>query len=122
MLSIPSITYAVSAGLARDVDYDECLDLAEQGDPVAGSIIGDAGRALGRLIAAVANLTMAKKILVTGEGSRLAEVANDAIHEGIDRDRDPRASQVEFDIQPVDFRNYARGAAVAAIQAFAFGT
>lgn len=122
MLSIPSICYAVSAGLARQVDYDECLDLAAQGDAVASSIVGDAGRALGRLIAAVANLTMAKRILVTGEGSRLAEVANDAVHEGIRRDRDPRASQVEFDVQPVDFRNYARGAAVAAIQAFAFAS
>ena len=63
--------------LQQSISYDDVLDLAQQSHPAALAIITEAGRALGRLIAAVANLTMAHTILVTGEGSRLAETVRD---------------------------------------------
>jgi predicted NBD/HSP70 family sugar kinase len=121
MLSIPSICSAVSAGLGRPVDYDTCLDLAAAGDPVAAGVVSAAGRALGRLVAAAANLTMAQKVILTGEGIRLAEVAAESVRQGIERDRDPRASRIELDVQTIDFTEWARGAAASAIQEFVRG-
>lgn len=122
MLSIPSITSSVTVGLGRPVTYDECLDLALADDPVAVAIVTASGRALGRLIAATANLTMTTTVVVTGEGSRLADTASRAVHEGISTDRDPRATPITLDVQPVDFTKHARGAAVTAIQQFGLGT
>ncbi|MFD3520049.1 ROK family protein [Streptomyces sp. NPDC058653] len=121
MLSTASIRAAASVGLRRDVPYDECLDLAAAGDPVAGPVVTASGRALGRLVAAVANLTLTTEIVLTGEGARLAEVAHEALAEGLAHDRDPRASAVSLDVRPVDFGLWARGAAVTAIQAYVLG-
>ncbi|WP_329377765.1 ROK family transcriptional regulator [Streptomyces sp. NBC_01716] len=121
MLSMASLRAAASVGLRRDVPYDECLELAAAGDPVAGPLVMASGRALGRLIAAVANLTLTTEIVLTGEGSRLAEVADEALRDGLAYDRDPRAAAVSLDVRPVDFGLWARGAAVTAIQAYVLG-
>ncbi|WP_405801612.1 ROK family protein [Streptomyces sp. NBC_01506] len=122
MLSMASLRAAASVGLRRDVSYDDCLDLAAAGDPVARPLVMASGRALGRLIAAVANLTLTTEVVLTGEGIRLAEVAHEALREGLAYDRDPRASAVSLDVRPVDFALWARGAAVTAIQAYVLGT
>ncbi|MFI6082911.1 ROK family protein [Streptomyces sp. NPDC051217] len=121
MLSMASLRAAASVGLRRDVPYDECLDLAAAGDPVAAPLVMASGRALGRLIAAVANLTLTTEIVLTGEGARLAEVAHEALREGLAYDRDPGAAAVSLDVRPVDFGLWARGAAVTAIQAYVLG-
>jgi predicted NBD/HSP70 family sugar kinase len=121
MLTIGSIRAAVAAGLRRSVGYDECLDLALAGDPVAARVVDDSARALGRLVAAVTNLTMARKIIVTGDGVRLAVVAEAAVHEGIALDRDPRTAPVRFEVREWDFTEWARGAAVSAIQSYVRG-
>jgi predicted NBD/HSP70 family sugar kinase len=118
LLTMSSIQARVSAGLQRTVSYDDCLDLAAHGDPVAAAAAAESGKALGRLIAAVANLTMARKIVLTGEGVRLAVVAADAVAEGVQRDRDPLADPLDIDIQHTGFEEWARGAAATAIQAF----
>lgn len=122
MLSMASVRAAASVGLRREVGYDECLELAAAGDPVARPLVMASGRALGRLIAAVANLTLTTEIVLTGEGVRLAEVAHEALRDGLAYDRDPRAAAVSLDVRPVDFALWARGAAVTAIQAHVLGT
>ncbi|WP_307712146.1 ROK family transcriptional regulator [Streptomyces sp. V4I23] len=121
MLSEPSICAAVSVGLRRPVTYDECLDLAAGGDPVATPVITAAGRALGRLLAAVANFTLVQKIVLTGEGVRLAEVARTAVDEGVRTDRAPSAAPLDVDVRHSDFTHWARGAAATAIQAYVLG-
>jgi hypothetical protein len=89
-----------------------------RGNDVAVLVVAESGRALGRLVAAVANLTMARKIILTGEGVRLAVVAHDAVAEGIRLDRDPRADPLDLDIQRTGFDEWARGAAATAIQTY----
>ncbi|WP_129667296.1 ROK family transcriptional regulator [Phytoactinopolyspora endophytica] len=121
MLSIPGIRSSISVALGRDVTYDECLDLAATGHPAARRIVDDGGRALGRLIALVANLTMPNKVILAGDGVRLAHVGYDAMIERLHEDRDPRASRVNLDIQAFDFFEWARGAAVIAIQNYVLG-
>ncbi|MFN3925403.1 MAG: MarR family transcriptional regulator, partial [Pseudarthrobacter sp.] len=77
---------------------------------------------LGRLIAAVCNLTLPQRIIIAGEGVRLASIVADAIREGIARDRDPRASTPPIVLGTKNNVDWCRGAAVLAIQAFVHGT
>jgi predicted NBD/HSP70 family sugar kinase len=116
-----AIGSAVSLALDRPVSYEEALDLAVAGEPAARRVVDDAGRGLGRMIAAVANLTAPELIVLGGEGVRLAEVAATAIHDGIQADRDPRAHEVTLVTTPGDNTEWCRGAAVIAIQRFVLG-
>lgn len=122
LLAVPSIVKSVSAALDRPLTYDECLNLAESGDPAAQRIIDEAGRGLGRLVAAVGNLTMPQLVVLGGEGVRLARVAAAAIAYGVRQDRDPRASPLNIHILDSEATQWCRGAAVLAIQAYVLGT
>jgi predicted NBD/HSP70 family sugar kinase len=118
MLSINGVRSQAAVALRRDVSYDEVLDLAEDGDPAASAIVRQSSLALGRLVAAVANLTMSQRIFLSGEGIRLASVGLVHLREGVARDRDPNASPVDLVIQPYDSDLWARGAASVAIQQY----
>jgi predicted NBD/HSP70 family sugar kinase len=118
MLSIPGISGAVSVAMGRRVDYAECLELARDGHPVAGAVVRDAARALGSLVAEVCNISMSNDVVLTGEGIGLAEVARAELDEALRKGRDPRASEVRLLVQGLDFSQWARGAAVCAIQSW----
>ncbi|SDQ05158.1 ROK family transcriptional regulator [Quadrisphaera sp. DSM 44207] len=121
VLTIPAITEAASAAVGRPLAFDEVVDLALAGDPGAGRVVADAARGTGRLLAAVANLTMPEKIVLTGDGVRLALELAPQVRAGLDADRDPRAAPVALDVQDFDFAEWARGAAVVALQRFVRG-
>lgn len=121
MLTQDAIVHSVATALGRDVDYDTALDLAVEGEPAARRIIDDAGRGLGRLIAAVANLTLPERIILGGEGVRLVDVASEAIHRGIAEDRDPRTRKLDLVTTTGDDTEWCRGAAVIAIQRYVLG-
>lgn len=122
ILTQSAIVTGVGSALGRAVDYDEALSLAEQGEPAARRVVDDAGRGLGRLIAAIANLVMPQIIVVGGEGVRLIEVARTAIEEGISADRDPRARTVPLVTTTGDNTEWCRGAAAIAIQTHVLGS
>ena len=119
MLSTTSMCASAAVGLGRPVSYDELLALAASGDPVAVQVVGTAGRSLGRMIAAVANLTMVGTVVLSGEGVGLVDVpvAATELREGIAADRDPDASEVRVLTGAADFGAWARGAAAVAVQA-----
>jgi len=121
MLTMPSIAAAASVALRRRVGYDEVLDLAVDGDPAATRIVADSGRALGRLIALAANFTMPERVVIGGEGVRLVDVARAEIDEALAEDRDPQASRMPIVVLPGSFTQWARGAAVIAIQTYVLG-
>jgi predicted NBD/HSP70 family sugar kinase len=121
VLTTSAISQAVSLAVGREVSYDEALDLAEAGEPAARRVVDDAGRGLGRLIAAVSNLTVPERIILGGEGVRLVDCAAGAIAEGIRNDRDPRARVPELLTTPGDNLEWCRGAAVMAIQRYVLG-
>lgn len=122
VLTMSAISTAVSAALDRTVGYDEALDLAASGEPAARRVVDDAGRGLGRMIAAVANLTAPELVVLGGEGVRLAEVAAAAIEDGIAADRDSRAKRIPLVATSGDNTEWCRGAAVIAIQRFVLGS
>jgi predicted NBD/HSP70 family sugar kinase len=121
MLTVGGITARAAAALRRPLRYEEVLDLALDGDPIARRVVDDAARALGRLVAAIGNLTMPKIVVLTGDGIRLAEVSRAALAEAIRRDRSPYASPLDVRVQPTGFPEWARGAAVTAIRTFVLG-
>jgi len=118
MLTDESLASQATVALRRPVAYDELLRLAEAGDPAARRIVDDGAHALGRLVAAVANLTMPDRVVIAGEGVDLARVGDAAMRSGLAADRDPLASPVDVVVRPGDFGQWARGAAVVALQDF----
>jgi predicted NBD/HSP70 family sugar kinase len=121
LLNSDSIARRVSEALARPVDYETALNLAREGQPAARTIVDEAGRGLGRLLAAVCNLTLPQHLILAGEGVGLAGVAWGAIHDGIRADRDPRAITPPIVITSGDNAGWCRGAAALAIQAYVQG-
>ncbi len=121
VLTDTAIAQAVSLALGQAVDYPTALNLASSAEPAARRVVDDAGRGLGRLMAAVANLTMSELFVLGGEGVRLAEVAAEAIDAGFRADRDPRTKPVPRIIRSGENIEWCRGAAVVAIQAFVLG-
>ncbi len=119
MLSTTSMCASAAVGLGRLVSYEELLALAASGNAVAVQVVGTAGRSLGRMIAAVANLTMVGTVVLSGEGIGLVDVpvAAAEMRAGIAADRDPDASEVRVLTGDADFGAWARGAAAVAVQA-----
>lgn len=112
-----AVTAAVSSGHGRTIGYDEALALAEEGDPLAARVVHEAALALGRAAAAITSLTGVERIILSGEGVRVAEVAQDALRTGRLQYAAPYESSLEPIIRPMDFLEWARGAAVVAIRA-----
>jgi len=84
-----SIQTQTSLALGRSTSYDQVLDLATAGDPTADRIVSNAARAFGVLIVAVANIALPERVLLTGEGIRLAEVGWDRLQDSIGESRNP---------------------------------
>ncbi|TDO50565.1 putative NBD/HSP70 family sugar kinase [Kribbella sp. VKM Ac-2527] len=122
LLTTDAVVTQVGEVLGRAVGYEEALDLAAQGDDGAKRVIDRAGFALGKLVAAAANLTLPERIVIGGEGVRLVEVAHDALLDGLHVDRHPAATDPELVLLDPDFSEWARGAAVIAIQTFVLGS
>lgn len=121
MLTIDALVAQGTERLGRPVTYDQLLDLAAAGDPDAAAITARAGRALGHMLAAIANLTMPERVVLGGEGVRLAQVASDAVAEGLHAGRNPRTHDPDLALQSPELARWARGAAVVAIQALVLG-
>lgn len=121
ILTDTAIAQSVSQALGKTVSYKAALNLAASGEPAARRIVDDAGRGLGRLLAAIANLTMPETVVIGGEGVRLASVASEAVEAGLRADRDPRTRRLPLTIRSGDNVEWCRGAAVVAIQSFVLG-
>ncbi|MBW9119844.1 ROK family transcriptional regulator [Microbacterium trichothecenolyticum] len=122
LLNSDAIARYATEALGRDTTFDETIQLAADGDPAASRIIHDAARGVGVLIAAVCNLTLPDRIIIAGEGVRLAVVGHDTLVEKTRELRDPRAHTPPINYSSGDNVEWARGAAVLAIQAFALGS
>ncbi len=54
-------------------------------------------------MAAIGNLTMPEKVILSGEGIRLAVVGQDALHRGLQEHRSRYASPLDLEVQPTGF-------------------
>jgi predicted NBD/HSP70 family sugar kinase len=115
-LAAEAITSAVSVGLGRPVGYDEVLELAVAGDPVAGRVVEEAARALGQAAAGGWAPPRGPPSNMFGAGIHLAEIARPALDEGLGRYAGVRGPSTEVVIRSMGFLEWARGAATIAIQ------
>ncbi|MFJ9147813.1 ROK family protein [Streptomyces sp. NPDC102270] len=121
LLTIPNIRYQVQAATGRDHTYEEILARAAAGDPMPARVIDEAGRALGVLVAQIANFAMPQKIMLAGEGVGLMDVAGKTVEDTIRSHRHPLAAPIDLETRVSDFHDWARGAAVLAIQVLVLG-
>ncbi|MGH3313082.1 MAG: ROK family transcriptional regulator [Streptomyces sp.] len=121
LLTIPSIEYQVRAATGSAVGFEEILELARRQDPAASRVIDEAARALGVLLAQIAHFTLPEKIVLAGEGVGLVDVAGRTITDTIASHRHPQAGPVPLETKISDFHDWARGAAVLAIQVLVLG-
>lgn len=120
MLSIPSLCAQISAAVGYPVDYAQALDLADQGNGAAVTVFAGAGRALGAMAAAAANLTMVNTVVLGGEGIEMFERTQSQVRNALEAGRDKDSQPVELVVRSADFTDWARGAAAVAIQEVAF--
>jgi predicted NBD/HSP70 family sugar kinase len=116
LLSMDAIRTQASLALGRPVTYDQVLDLAEAGDPIADQIVGGAARAFGLLVADVASIVQPRLIVLTGEGIRLAEIGWERLTSAVHDYRNREASPVDLRLVRDDPYLWARGAAAVAVQ------
>ncbi|WP_233194201.1 ROK family transcriptional regulator [Cryobacterium sp. M25] len=116
MLTSQSVSAQVSVALGREVDYDEVLRLAVEGNRAAASVVTATGRGLGRLIAVIANIGMLDTIVLSGEGMPLWALASEEVIAAARADRDPDATPLTIVVDDSGVSSWARGAAAVAIQ------
>ncbi|MGP4110772.1 ROK family transcriptional regulator [Streptomyces sp. 4N509B] len=115
-----SVLMAAAQGLRRFPNHEEVLRLAAAGDPVCSRVVGQTAWALGALIANLTTCTTVKTVIVAGEAVGVVGLARGDLDRGMaDRRRDPEP--VRLVVQPHDFGDWARGAAVGAIRAHVAG-
>ncbi|MER5587415.1 ROK family transcriptional regulator [Streptomyces asoensis] len=122
LLTIPSIRYQVQAATGREHTYEEILALAAAGEPMPARVVDEAARALGTLIAQIANAVMPQKVVLAGEGVGLMDVGGAAVEASVRAHRHPLAAPVTLETKVSDFHDWARGAAVLAIQVLVLGS
>ena len=79
--------------LGRDATVQDLLDLVTSGDLGATRVVGDAGRAIGRVLADLCNALNPEAIIVGGELSQVGEALLGGIRESVDRYALPAAAQ-----------------------------
>jgi predicted NBD/HSP70 family sugar kinase len=117
--------YLSSGSIARSLaathgfgwtSFDDALEAARENSPPAVRVFRDACYALGVVTASIANMIGPDRIVLSGEGIGMYDVAPDAFSEGVARNVHWEASSFELDVEPFAFSEWARGAAVVAIQ------
>jgi len=105
----------------RGKTFEDALEAARDGNPPAVRVFSDACFALGVLCAHIANMIGPDRIVLSGEGIGMYDVAPGAVDEGIRRTVHWSASPFVLEVQPFAFSEWARGAAAVAVQSLVFG-
>ena len=111
-----AIAGAASLGHGRALTYEQVLVMAQDGDPLSSRVIGEAAHAVGRAVAAITSLTGVERIILSGEGVELVEVAADQFRAGRTAYHGGTGALLDPVVMPMTFLEWARGAAVVAIQ------
>ncbi len=112
---LPSSVIVENAG-AAGASYDEVVERARTGEPRALQAFRDAGRALGSLLSSVVTLVDPESIVLTGDGLPVYDIARAEVDEAFRQGLRPYDADVTVVVQPFEFSEWARAAAVLAIR------
>ncbi|MET0134653.1 MAG: ROK family transcriptional regulator [Kibdelosporangium sp.] len=107
---------------ARTATGEPALSMAEviagarHGDVALRRVFARAGVAIGRGLAAMANLVGPERIIVSGEGLDAYDLYADEIRETFATQAFGAAAECELILRPLPFEEWARGAAAIAVQ------
>ncbi len=108
---------AISHNAGTGEDYFAALGAARAGEPAAVRAFALAARALGVIIADSVNAIDPEKVLVTGEGVDMMELAPHELSMGLaDHLEQVDPAGVVIERLPFTFSHYARGAAITAMR------
>jgi predicted NBD/HSP70 family sugar kinase len=116
MLATSSVRAAAIAALGAPLDHDELVEQARSGNAAAIGLVNDTSRALGTLVALVANLAIVDTVIVAGEGISILELGRREFDSAVSAHRNRDARSIDVRIDETGFTSWARGAAVVAIQ------
>ena len=113
--------YLTNEAIARNVDgleidYPGAVELARAGHPASIRSFRAAAEALGKVIATLANSIDPEKIILTGDGLAVWELASADVRAAIDKTLIPGPEPLDLDVQPFQFNEWARAAAVVGIR------
>ncbi len=114
--SIMMLRHAGEALGRLDLTWDGLLELGRAGNPVARRVLVDAGTALGTVIGTVAALTAPSKILISGESVGLVPLVRNEVQTAAETIQHWTVPAVPIEVVPFTFTEWARGAAVIALQ------
>jgi len=116
-LTTAAICERASTAYGSELTHARVLELAREGDPACRQVVDEAVAVLGHLVASVADFALVEHVVLSGEGILLAAEHREAL-ESVVRTRRPADDGPVMDVHGVDFTEWARGAAVLAIQEF----
>ncbi|MET8829271.1 ROK family transcriptional regulator [Streptomyces sp. NPDC004610] len=99
-------------------DTAEAVALAHRGHPGVRAVYADAGTAIGRGIATVANLFGPERVIISGEGLAAYDLFAEQIRDTFAAYAFGSAARCDVQTRPLPFEEWARGAAATAIQSF----
>lgn len=117
--------YASSAAIRRavattleqpELTFEACLALAERGQQAARRVFDEAGRALGQVVATVANITGVELVVLSGEAVAMYDMCVESFQAALIEHTHWTSTPVEVVVRPFTFSEWARGAAVTALQ------
>lgn len=107
---------AENAGAAPH-EYADVLGRARAGEPRASSAFADAATALGAIVAQFVNVLDPAKVIVTGEGADMVELARPRFEAALSDRLDRRAShEIALSFDAFHFGQYAEGAGITALR------
>lgn len=116
-LTTEAIREQASQEYGSALTHAQVLALARDGDPACLRVVDEAATMLGHLVASVADFALVEHVVLSGEGIMLATERRETLDAAV-RARRPAAAGPLMDVHGVDFTEWARGAAVLAIQEF----
>lgn len=110
------LTEARRVTAVADLTIDQAVELAHAGDQVLRKVFADVGRAIGLGLAVTANILGPERLVVSGEALNAYDLFEDSIREAFSAQAYGSAARCDLAIRPLPFEEWARGAAVVAIQ------
>ncbi|WP_405486762.1 ROK family protein [Streptomyces sp. NBC_00096] len=97
--------------------FEEAVEMARDGDPVAREAFARAGRAIGVGIATLVNLIGPERVVVSGEGAGTYDLFGQHIKDAYAAHTFGAAGTCPLSLRPLPWEEWARGAAAVAVQA-----
>lgn len=111
--------YVTAPAIVRNAGadtFDDAVARARAGESAAVTAFEGAGEALGAAVATIVNLVDPEKVVVTGEGLPVLELAGAAVERGLRERLDPASAPVPVTAHEFHFGAYAWAAAITAVR------